>query len=591
MTPWFRPVDLCHGADGALYVADFYNRIIGHYEVPLDHPGRDRERGRIWKITRKGKTNPPKEVDPDVAIGDPLAALKDPSPFVRRRALNELQNNPDKASIKAMILLSSVTPENDTHLQHALRLSLREQLKLPGAFDREAILPMSFDLIESLAPAVPTAEAAEVLAGSKLRIRHLAHIARYADPAVLDRLIAELREDEDERLYAKLEQLEQVQVGLDERGQLDPNPRLLAWAQELASKLLEQRGGGKILDWVAKPHPANPTSKSPWTHQKRECADGEQATVLSSLRIGEGQVEQRTGVIRSKEFPAPATLTFWIVGHRGYPDQKAHEKNHVSLVTREGTGLRRAFPPRSDIAQKITWEIPASVVGKPVQLVITDGDAGNAYAWLGVARIGGTEAITTDTFRRADKVDEGLTKLAQMLRFTAPVALRDQLKPWLPEPADTVKPEPVNEAMRERLDGLIAKQVESYARSQGSQETRSQEWRTDLQTELCRLPPDWRRGRADRATAGWHRHARDRAPRRGHHRPEPQRRQPLLLDPLQAEGRHTAQRLHHRRGRRIDSGARCDRRAGANPEISHHITRDYPNVADAGDIRLYLGNQ
>jgi glucose/arabinose dehydrogenase len=46
--PWFRPVDLELGPDGAIYVADFYNRIIGHYEVPLTHPGRDRERGRIW---------------------------------------------------------------------------------------------------------------------------------------------------------------------------------------------------------------------------------------------------------------------------------------------------------------------------------------------------------------------------------------------------------------------------------------------------------------------------------------------------------------------------------------------------------------
>ncbi|MBT4276730.1 MAG: dehydrogenase, partial [Verrucomicrobia bacterium] len=52
--PWFRPVDLQLGPDGALYIADFYNRIIGHYEVPLKHPGRDRERGRIWKLTYKG---------------------------------------------------------------------------------------------------------------------------------------------------------------------------------------------------------------------------------------------------------------------------------------------------------------------------------------------------------------------------------------------------------------------------------------------------------------------------------------------------------------------------------------------------------
>ena len=49
--PWFRPVDLVAGPDGALYIADFYNRIIGHYEVDLKHPGRDRFRGRIWRLS------------------------------------------------------------------------------------------------------------------------------------------------------------------------------------------------------------------------------------------------------------------------------------------------------------------------------------------------------------------------------------------------------------------------------------------------------------------------------------------------------------------------------------------------------------
>ncbi|WP_437193992.1 PVC-type heme-binding CxxCH protein [Planctomicrobium sp. SH527] len=53
--PWFRPVDIQLGPDGALYIADFYNRIIGHYEVALDHTGRDRHRGRIWRITYVGE--------------------------------------------------------------------------------------------------------------------------------------------------------------------------------------------------------------------------------------------------------------------------------------------------------------------------------------------------------------------------------------------------------------------------------------------------------------------------------------------------------------------------------------------------------
>jgi glucose/arabinose dehydrogenase len=61
--PWFRPVDVRLGPDGALYISDFYNKIIGHYEVDLKHPGRDKRRGRIWRIVYTGpdgKVAPPK---------------------------------------------------------------------------------------------------------------------------------------------------------------------------------------------------------------------------------------------------------------------------------------------------------------------------------------------------------------------------------------------------------------------------------------------------------------------------------------------------------------------------------------------------
>src|SRR4029078_12479012 len=56
---WFRPVDIELGPDGALYVADFYNRIIGHYEVPLTHPGRDHDYGRILRLVYVGTKEKP----------------------------------------------------------------------------------------------------------------------------------------------------------------------------------------------------------------------------------------------------------------------------------------------------------------------------------------------------------------------------------------------------------------------------------------------------------------------------------------------------------------------------------------------------
>lgn len=64
----FRPVDARFGPDGALYLADWYNPIIGHYQASFRHPERDHERGRIWRVTAKGRalTQPPRLADASI---------------------------------------------------------------------------------------------------------------------------------------------------------------------------------------------------------------------------------------------------------------------------------------------------------------------------------------------------------------------------------------------------------------------------------------------------------------------------------------------------------------------------------------------
>jgi putative heme-binding domain-containing protein len=51
----FRIVDARFGPDGALYLCDWFNPIIGHYQASFRHPDRDRAHGRIWRVTAQGR--------------------------------------------------------------------------------------------------------------------------------------------------------------------------------------------------------------------------------------------------------------------------------------------------------------------------------------------------------------------------------------------------------------------------------------------------------------------------------------------------------------------------------------------------------
>ena len=53
--PNFRPTDVEIGGDGALYVSDWSNALIGHMQHNMRDPNRDDEHGRIFRVTATGR--------------------------------------------------------------------------------------------------------------------------------------------------------------------------------------------------------------------------------------------------------------------------------------------------------------------------------------------------------------------------------------------------------------------------------------------------------------------------------------------------------------------------------------------------------
>lgn len=129
----FRPSDVEFGSDGALYVSDWHNVIIGHMQHNIRDPSRDKKHGRIYRIT--SKTLPlQKEVKIDGASLDQLLAnLEHPVDGVRYRTRIELSGRDTKEVIAAcqkwMKKWDSSKKEHAHHLLEALWLHQQHNVR------------------------------------------------------------------------------------------------------------------------------------------------------------------------------------------------------------------------------------------------------------------------------------------------------------------------------------------------------------------------------------------------------------------------------------------------------------------------------
>ena len=96
--PCFRPVDVRTGPDGAIYVADWYDRRANHV-IPEDTW--DKDTGRVWRVGPRGST--PSAVRPlEGAQRGALKRLTDPNDWYARTARRILADRRDPSVIPAL---------------------------------------------------------------------------------------------------------------------------------------------------------------------------------------------------------------------------------------------------------------------------------------------------------------------------------------------------------------------------------------------------------------------------------------------------------------------------------------------------------
>ena len=429
--PWFRPVDLQFGPDGCLYIADFYNKVIGHYEVPLDHPDRDRKSGRIWRlrwvgggeIMKQAASITPSDLSQLPSViqayrhNESLGASSNDEPSSLLRQLDRVDATGDPVLhqsilIAAREILSRTRQRDEADYDRAVKTlcsdGVLESVTKPNPFSIDvpyvrAVIRVLLSLKDARATAgvISLCEkqaTVKDLAADQRRILEetILSIADVVDETNMDSFLAvmdSITKDADARAdqllriaNRQMQQRGKVLGSLLTRCQNMVGELASQWSSESADAANDS-GSLRLIGWYGRSTKSD--DRKEWPRESRELPSIEndfrkKGLFFSSFPMGESY----TGSWSSSPFIAPSHLDFYIVGHNGLPSKESPALNYVTLVKLDGAGnvaeeLFRVLPPRSDIGKWVHWDLKTQV-GANVQLRVVDGDSASSYAWIGI---------------------------------------------------------------------------------------------------------------------------------------------------------------------------------------------------------------
>ncbi|MAQ91021.1 MAG: dehydrogenase [Rhodopirellula sp.] len=116
----FRPVDIQFGPDGALYIVDWFNPLVGHMQHSLRDPNRDHSHGRIWRITYPSRplVKRPHIEDQDIAgLLEMLRTYEDRTRYRVRLKLREFPTSDVTAALETWV---AGLDQDDAQYEHLL---------------------------------------------------------------------------------------------------------------------------------------------------------------------------------------------------------------------------------------------------------------------------------------------------------------------------------------------------------------------------------------------------------------------------------------------------------------------------------------